>query len=177
MRYAFMALGLLAAGSVRGQDSTGFHAMVVATTGVAAPAGPLAAETRIAPTVYVGLAFHHGRSRTSFEIGQSFTALSTGGAQHASISVTAVTVTRVIPIAPNLETYVALGLGQSWATGSAVDTRILPNASHFGVATLAGTGLRYGGRVGGLVAIQYMGLVHSGTLLQVIPVQLGVSLR
>jgi hypothetical protein len=72
---------------------------------------------------------------------------------------------------------VALGLGQSWATGSAVDERILPNASHFGVATLAGTGLRYGGRVGGLLSIQYMGLVHSGTVLQVIPVQLGVSVR
>ncbi len=151
--------------------------MAVVTTGIAAPVGPLAAEARVAPTIYVGLAFHAGRSRTSFEIGQSFTTFSTGGDQHASISVTAITVTRVVPIASKLETYVALGLGQSWATGSAVDTRILPNASHFGVATLAGTGLRYGGRVGGLLAIQYMGLVHSGSVLQLIPVQLGVSLR
>jgi hypothetical protein len=82
--------------------------MFVVTTGVAAPVGPLAAEARVAPTVYVGLAFHRGRSRTSFEIGQSFTTYSTGGDQHASISVTAVTVTRVIPIASKFETYVAL---------------------------------------------------------------------
>lgn len=171
-----MAFGLLLAARGWAQDSNGFHPMFLVTTGVAVPAGPLAGETRVAPTVYVGLAFRRGRSRTSFEIGQSFTTFSTGGDRRASISVTAVTITRVVPIAPKLETYVAFGLGQSWANGSAVNTRIL-NASHFGVATLAGTGLRYGGRVGGLVAIQYMGLVHSGTVLQLIPVQVGVSLR
>lgn len=184
-----MALGLLAAATARGQDSTGFHPMFVATAGVAVTAGSLAAEVRAAPIAYVGLAFHHGRSRTSFEIGQSFTTFATDaarsaaisaderGSQHGSISVTAITVTHFIPIATKLETYVAFGLGQSWAIGSAIDARILANASHFGVATIAGTGLRYGGRVGGLLAVQYMGLVHSGTVLQVIPIQVGVNLR
>jgi hypothetical protein len=123
------------------------------------------------------LAFHRGRSRTSLEIGQSFTEISTSGDQHASISVTAVTATRMLPIRSGLETYVALGVGQSWATGAAVDARLLQNASHFGVAALAGTGLRVGGRVGGVLSVHYMALVHSGTVLQVIPVQLGFSLR
>ena len=177
MRHALMALGLLVAASLRGQDSTGFRPMFVVSTGVAVPAGPLAAQTSAGATAYVGLAFHRRRSRTSFEIGQSYTTFSTSGDQHASISVTAVTVTRVLPLTAGLETYLALGLGQSWATGSLVDDRLLANASHFGVATLAETGLRVGGRIGGLLSIHYMALVHGGTVIQVIPIQLGVNLR
>jgi hypothetical protein len=177
MRHALVVLGLIAVAQVHAQDSNAFRPIFVATTGIAVPVGALASQTSAAPTAYVGLAFHRGRSRTSFEIGQSFTTFSTSGDQHASVSVTVVTIRRVIPLRPGLETFVALGLGQSWASGSTVDSRLLANASHFGVATLASTGLRLGGRVGGVLAIHYMGLIHSGAVLQVVPVEVGITLR
>ncbi len=177
VRHALIAVSLSWTLGLGAQDSNAFRPIFVVSTGVAVPVGPLASATAAASTAYVGLALHRGRSLTSLEIGQSFTEISTTGDQHASISVTALTATRVLPLRSGLQTYLAMGVGQSWATGSAIDDRLLANASHFGVAALAGTGLRIGGRVGVTLSVQYMALVHSGTVLQVIPAQLGVNLR
>lgn len=174
---AALALALIATLGAGAQDSDALRAIFVVTAGVAVPVGDLASQTSPAPTAYVGLAFRRGQSRTSFEVGESFTTFSAAHEQRATISVAALSVTRTIPLRPSLETYLRFGLGQSWANGTAADDRILSNASHFGVALVAGTGLRLGGRVGALFAVHYMALVHSGAVLQVVPIELGLSLR
>lgn len=162
-----MALSLIATIRANAQDSNAIHPIALLTTGIAIPIGTAEGLRSAAPTVYMGLAFHRGRSRTSFEIGQSFTTFSQGADHRSTLSVTAITVRRILPITTNVETYLSAGLGQSWATGSTF---------HFGVATLAGTGLRIGGRVAVVLTADYMGVIH-GPVLQVIPIQIGVNVR
>ncbi|HZS58494.1 MAG TPA: hypothetical protein VFA43_04440 [Gemmatimonadaceae bacterium] len=159
------------------EDASTFHPIFLVTAGVAVPAGELASTMSPAPTGYIGLAFRRGRSRTSLEIGESFTTFATGGAEHATVAVSALSMTRMIPLGPKWETYLRGGIGQSWTRGTATDDRILDGVSHFGVAVMAGTGLRYGGRVGWLLGVNYMALMHSGAVLHVVPIALGVDLR
>lgn len=171
----FVASGL--AYPANGQDSSGVRLAFVASMGLAVPTGRLASRVAMAPTVYVGMAFHSVGSRTSLEVGESFASFAASHGDRTSIAVGAASVTRSIPIKRLLETYLRIGVGQSWLNVPADNGHDFVDVSHFGVAVLAGSGLRFGGRAGVLVSAQYMWLIHGGALMQLVPIEIGLSLR